>query len=187
MRLLQTTCFLKLNFVNDKVFEYKLNLRTLVQVGHLASFNKSFDALRYSQVGKRHRVSSAELRHARSSPLRRRPPVFIMPILRGHRGGIEVGWLRRFVKECPDAFPGASSFRGKQKTMGISMTRVFSLVKPHKNLQTRDAHCATAWMVVDPAAFCHPSNFRCTGVQPHPLGCLLILGAMRETLDSSFS
>ena len=187
MRLLQTTCSLKLIFVNDKVIEHKFNLRTLVQIGHLASFNKSFDALRYGQVGKRHRVPSAELRHARSSPLRRCPPVFIMSILRAHRGGIGIGWLWRFVKECPDAFPGASSFRRKQKTMGISMTQAFSSVKLQRNLQTKDAHCATARMIVDPAAFCHPSNLRCTGVQPHPLGCLLILGATRKTLNTRVS
>lgn len=187
MRLPQTTCSLKLTFVNDKVIEHKLNLRTLVQLGHLASFNKSFDALRYGQVGKRQIVPSAELRHARSSPLRRCPPVFIIPILRGHRGGIGIGWLRRVVKECLDAFPGASSFRGKQKTMGISMARAFSSVKLQKNLQTKGAHCAAAWMIVDPAAFCHPSNLPCTGVQPHPLGCLLILGATRETLDHRVS
>lgn len=167
--------------------EHKLNLRTLVQSGHVASFNESFYALRHGQVGKRQGVPSAELRHARSSPLRRCPPVLIMPILRAHRGGIEIGWLRPLVKKCPDAFPGASSFRGKQETMGISMIRTLSSVKLQKYLRTKDAHCAAAWMVVDPAAFCHPSNLRCTGMRPHPLGCLLILGAARETFNSRVS
>ena len=142
--------------------------------------------MRYGHAGKRQRVPSAELRHARSSPLRWCPPVFIMPILRGHRGEIGIDWLWPLVEECPDAFLGASSFRGKQKTMGISMTRASS-VKPQKNLRTKDVHCATAWMVVDPAAFCHPSNLWCTGMRPHPLGRLLILSATRKTLDSRVS
>ena len=169
------------------VFELLLNLRTLVLFGHVASFNKSFDALRYGQIGKRQRVPSAELRHARSSPLRWCPPVFIMPILRGHRVGIGISWLRPLVKECPDAFLGTSSFRGKEKTMGISMTRTVSSVKPQKIMRTKDAHCTTAWMVIDPAAFCHPSNLGCTGMRPHPLGCLLIFSATRETLDTRVS
>jgi hypothetical protein len=112
-----------------------LKLRTLGQFGHGASFDKRFDALRYGQVGKRQRVPSSECRHARSGPFRGCPPIFIVPILRCSRGKIGRFWF--FIKERSDALPGASSLRGEQKTMGVSMTPTVLWVKLQKNLQTK--------------------------------------------------
>lgn len=88
-----------------------LKLHTLGQMGHVASFDKRFDALRYGQVGNWERVPSAERRHARFGPFSWCPPVFIVPIQRSRRG--KVGWFQLSVKERPDALPGTGSLGGK--------------------------------------------------------------------------
>ena len=106
-----------------------------MQFGHVTSFNKRFDALLYGQVGNWQGVPSSECRHARSGPFRWCPPIFIVPILRCSRGKID--WLRLFVKECPDALPGASSLRGKQITMGVSIIPTVSRVKLIKKIANK--------------------------------------------------
>ena len=112
-----------------------LKLHTLGQLGHVASFDKCFDALWYGQIGKRERVPSAKRRHARFGPFSWCPPVFIVPIQRGCRG--KVGWFQLSVKERPDALSGTGSLRGKQKTMGISVISTASWVKLQKNLRNK--------------------------------------------------